>query len=135
MSTTLLIIGAVFAGLAALIHVYIFYMESITWTTPGTWRRFGIGSQEEADTVRPMAYNQGFYNGFLAIGTFAGIILSVSPTMHRAGIALQLFGTLSMVLAATVLIISSPKLARAAVLQGALPLIGIIFTVIGLLVA
>jgi putative membrane protein len=55
--------------------------------------------------------------------------------MHQAGVALQLFATLSMVLAATVLVISSPKLARAAILQGALPLLGIVFTVAGLLAA
>jgi putative membrane protein len=133
--TTLLIIGSVFVGLAALIHVYIFYMESVTWTTPGTWRRFGIRSQEEAETIRAMAYNQGFYNAFLAVGALAGIVLAASPTMHQAGIALELFASLSMVLAATVLVISSPKLARAAVLQGALPLIGIIFIAVGLLAA
>ena len=135
MTTTLLIIGSVFIGLAALIHVYIFYMESVTWTAPGTWRRFGIRSQEEAETIRSMAYNQGFYNAFLAVGALAGIVLAASPVMHQAGIALELFASLSMVLAATVLVISSPRLARAAVLQGALPLIGIIFTAIGLLAA
>ena len=132
MTPTLLIIGSVFAGLAALIHVYIFYMESISWTSPGTWRRFGIASQEDAETIRPMAYNQGFYNAFLAVGVFAGIILASSPTTHQAGVALILFASLSMVLAATVLVISSPKLARAAVLQGALPLIGIVLIAIAL---
>ena len=132
MTSTLLIIGSVFAGLAALIHVYIFFLESVTWTKPGTWRRFGIASQEDAETVRPMAYNQGFYNAFLAIGVFAGIILATSPATHQAGIALILFAALSMVLAATVLVMSSPKLARAAVLQGGLPLIGIVLIAIAL---
>jgi putative membrane protein len=135
MTTTLLIIGSVFVGLAALIHVYIFYMESVTWTAPGTWRRFGIASQEDAETIRPMAYNQGFYNAFLAVGALAGIVLAASPTMHQAGVALELFASLSMVLAATVLVISSPRLARAAILQGALPLLGIIFIAVGLLAA
>jgi putative membrane protein len=133
--TGLLIAGAVFIGLASLIHVYIFWMESVTWTTPGTWRRFGIASQEDADTIKPMAYNQGFYNGFLAVGGLAGIVLAASPSLHQAGVAMELFAALSMVLAATVLVISSPKLARAAVLQGALPLIGIVLTAIGLLAA
>ena len=130
--STFLIVGSIFIGLAAIIHVFIFYMESIAWTAPGTWRRFGIASQEDADTIQPMAYNQGFYNAFLAVGAFAGIILASSPVLQQAGIALELFAALSMVLAATVLIISSPKLARAAVLQGALPLIGIILVVIGI---
>ncbi len=133
--TGLLIAGAVFIGLASLIHVYIFWMESVTWTTPGTWRRFGILNQDEAETIKPMAYNQGFYNGFLAVGGLAGIVLAASPVLHQAGIAMELFAGLSMALAATVLIISNPKLARAAVLQGALPLIGVVLTAIGLLVA
>lgn len=133
--TALLIAGSIFIGLASLIHVYIFWMESVTWTAPGTWRRFGIASQDDAETIKPMAYNQGFYNGFLAIGGLAGIVLAASPLLHQAGIAMELFAGLSMVLAATVLVISSPKLARAAVLQGALPLIGIVLIAIGLLAA
>ena len=131
--TGLLIAGAVFIGIASLLHVYIFWMESVTWTAPGTWRRFGIANQEEAETIKPMAYNQGFYNGFLAVGGLAGIVLAASPTLHQAGIAMELFAALSMVLAATVLVISSPKLARAALLQGALPLVGVVLTVIALL--
>jgi putative membrane protein len=133
--TGLLIAGAVFIGLASLIHVYIFWMESVTWTSPGTWRRFGIADQQEAETIKPMAYNQGFYNGFLAVGGLAGIVLAASSGLHQAGVAMELFAGLSMVLAATVLVISSPRLARAAVLQGALPLIGVVLTAIGLLAA
>jgi putative membrane protein len=130
----LLIAGSIVLGLAALIHVYIFVMESITWTAPTTWRRFGIASQEDAEVIRPMAYNQGWYNAFLAIATVCGLVLAYSPTFAQAGFALLFVGGGSMVLAATVLVISSPALARAAVLQGALPLIGLVLTVIGLLV-
>jgi putative membrane protein len=38
MSGILLVIGIVFATLAALLHVYIFVMESITWSSPKTWK-------------------------------------------------------------------------------------------------
>jgi len=107
MNQALLVAGLVFVGLAALIHVYIFYLESIAWSRPGTWKAFGLRSQADADTVRPMAYNQGY-----------------TPGLEQAGIALVLFSAASMVLAATVLVTSSPKLARAAVLQGAAPLLG-----------
>ena len=31
--------------------------------------------QAAADTIRPMAYNQGFYNLFLAIGAIIGVVL------------------------------------------------------------
>lgn len=133
--TALFVTGAVFIGLAGIVHLYIFFLESISWSSPATWRRFGIGSQEEAETIRPMAYNQGFYNGLLAVEVFAGIILLAGGSLTQAGVALELFGALSMVLAATVLVLSNPRLARAAVLQGALPLIGGVLTVIAALTA
>jgi putative membrane protein len=125
---TLLTVGCVFIGLAAAIHVYIFYLESIAWSKPKTWKTFGLRSQAEADTVKPMAYNQGYYNAFLALGAIAGIVL-IASGLPQAGIALMIFAAGSMVLAATVLITSSPKLARAAILQGAAPLIGIVLVV------
>ncbi len=130
MNQALLIAGLVFVGLAALIHVYIFYLESIAWSRPGTWKAFGLRNQADADTVRPMAYNQGYYNSFLAAGIIVGIVLIVTPGLAQAGITLVLFAATCMVLAATVLITSSPKLARAAVLQGAAPLVGSVLLVL-----
>ncbi|HWH26447.1 MAG TPA: DUF1304 domain-containing protein [Pseudolysinimonas sp.] len=125
------IIGAVFAGLAAVIHVAIFALQSVLWSRPTTWRRFGLGSQRDADVVRPMAFNQGFYNLFLALGAGAGLVLVGVPSLEGAGFAVLLFALLSMVLAATVLITSSPALSRAAMLQGAAPLIGVVLLIVG----
>jgi putative membrane protein len=125
-------LGLVFVGLAAVVHVVIFYFESIAWSQPKIWKRFGLRSQQDADVVKPMALNQGFYNLFLAIGVFVGIILIAAGTTD-AGIAIALFAALSMVAAATVLIISNPKLARAALTQGALPLIGSVLLIVSLL--
>ena len=130
MNSALLVAGSVFVGLAALIHVYIFYLESIAWSKPKTWKTFGLASQSDADTVRPMAYNQGYYNAFLAGGIIVGLILLFTPSTQQAGFALVIFAAASMVLAATVLITSNAKLARAAVLQGAAPLIGIVLLVL-----
>ena len=127
----MIIAACVFAGLAALVHVYIFVIESLQFEKPSTLRTFGI-RREDAAVLKPAFYNQGFYNAFLAIGVFAGIILATSPATHQAGIALILFAALSMVLAATVLVMSSPKLARAAILQGGLPLIGIVLIALAL---
>ena len=124
MNQALLVAGLVFVGLAALIHVYIFYLESIAWSRPRTWKAFGLRTQADADTVRPMAYNQGYYNAFLAAGVIIGIVLIATPGLAQAGVALALFAAASMVFAAVVLITSSPRLARAAVLQGAAPLVG-----------
>lgn len=130
MNQALLVAGLVFVGLAALIHVYIFYLESIAWSKPRTWRVFGLRTQADADTVRPMAYNQGYYNAFLAAGVIIGIVLIATPGLAQAGVALALFAAASMVFAAAVLITSSPKLARAAVLQGAAPLVGSVLLVL-----
>ena len=80
----------VFAGLAALIHVYIFVLESLRFDQPSTWTVFGVRGAEEAAVMRPWAYNQGFYNLFLAIGTAAGIGLTVAGD-HDAGLALVTF--------------------------------------------
>ena len=90
----------------------IFFMESVLRSNPKVWKRFGLTTQDEADVIRPMAYNQGFYNAFLA-----------------------LFATLSMLLASIVLLTSSPKLLRAALIQGAAPLLGIIFLVAAMALA
>ena len=90
------IAASVFVGLAALLHVYIFWMESIGWTRPTVWRRFGVADQAAAEVTRPMAYNQGFYNLFLGLGAALGLVLWW--TGHdTAGRTLVLFCTGSMV--------------------------------------
>jgi putative membrane protein len=134
MSPVFLVIGAIFVAIAALIHVVIFVLESVLWSRPATWKRFGLHSQEEADIVRPMAYNQGFYNVFLALGAGAGLVMIAYANVQAEGIALSIFVLLSMLLAAVVLITSNPKLARAAITQGAAPLVGLVFLVLSLTV-
>jgi putative membrane protein len=130
MSLVLLVIAIVFSALAALLHVYIFVMESVLWMRPATWKRFGLKSQEEASIIRPMALNQGFYNLFLALGIFVAFFLLPHPALRAAGEMLLLFCCASMVAAALVLLISNPKLARAALTQGVLPLIAVISLVV-----
>ena len=115
--------GLIFAGLAALLHVYIFVLESFTWTTPRTRAVFGT-TAEEAQTTKMLAFNQGFYNLFLAIVTAVGITMVVLG--HRSvGAALIFAGVGSMLAAALVLLASSPDKARAAVTQGLFPLIAV----------
>jgi putative membrane protein len=134
MTSAFLILGAVFIAIAALIHLYIFFLESVVWTKPSTWKLFGLKSQSEAEIVKPMAYNQGFYNVFLGVGAGTGLIMIGSTNLPQAGFALALFAAGSMVLAALVLITSSPKLARSAAIQGVAPLLGVIFLVLALAV-
>ena len=135
MTTVFLIIGAVFVGIAGLIHLAIFLFESVLWSRPTTWKRFGVKNQEEADILRPMAYNQGFYNVFLALGAGAGLVMLASSNVQQAGAALSIFVLLSMLLAAVVLLFSNPKLARAAAFPGTAPLIGLIFLIIAITTA
>jgi len=128
---TVLVIGFVVALAAAALHVYIFTMESITWSKPKTWKTFGVKTQEEADIVKPMAFNQGFYNLFLAVAIIIGFIVAIAG-QPLVGTAVALVGAGSMLAAALVLILSNPKLARAAITQGTLPLIAVILLAIGL---
>ncbi len=122
--------GLIFAILAALLHVYIFVMESLTWTSPRTRATFGT-TPETAETTKELAFNQGFYNLFLAIVTAVG--MGAVFTGHRAvGAALVFAGVGSMLAAAAVLLVSSPDKARAAATQGTFPLIAIVLLVIGL---
>jgi putative membrane protein len=132
MNTAFVVLGSLFVFLAALIHLFIFFLESVLWSKPSTWKRFGLKTQEEADIVKPMAYNQGFYNVFLALGAGAGLVMISSTNAVQGGVALSIFALLTMLLASIVLITSNPKLWRAALVQGVAPLLGIIFLVLAI---
>jgi putative membrane protein len=103
--------GLVFAGLAALLHVYIFTMESLTWTSARTRAVFGL-TAEEAETTKLLAFNQGFYNLFLALGAIGGVIAG-----GTGGKAIALFCCGCMVGAGLALIGSQMRLWRGAALQ------------------
>ena len=124
------IAALVFAGLAALLHVYIFVMESLTWTSPRTRATFGT-TAEEAETTRLLAFNQGFYNLFLAVVTVVGII-AIALSHIGIGAALVIAGAGSMAAAALVLVASSPDKARAALIQGTFPAIAVLLLVLAL---
>jgi putative membrane protein len=128
----LLIVGLVLAGVAALIHVYIFYLESFAWTEKRTLATFGMTAQE-AEVTKPLALNQGYYNLFLAIVTGVGIVLTATGST-AAGAALVLAGAGSMFAASLVLVISDPSKRSAALKQGLVPLLAVIAQVIGLTV-
>jgi putative membrane protein len=121
----MIIIATLVVALAAALHVGIFVMESIAWSRPAVWKRFGVADQAAADTTKPLAYNQGFYNLFLAIGAIVGVVL-FGLGLTAAGAALVVFALASMVLAAIVLVTTGPHYWRAAIIQGILPLAGLI---------
>ncbi|MGH1526918.1 DUF1304 domain-containing protein [Leifsonia sp. L25] len=123
------IIGSFLVAAAALVRLAFFAMESMLWSMPAVWRRFRLSSQRDADVVRPMAYNQGFYNLFLAGGTVVGLVLYWT-TLRQVGFGLIFFCGVCMVLASLVLVTTGRRFWGAALLQGALPLAGLILFVV-----
>ena len=128
----MIVAGLVFAALAALLHVYIFWMESLAWDGPQARKTFGVPDAER-EATRAFAFNQGFYNLFLATAALLGVIVTAAGA-PAVGLTLALTGTGSMLAAALVLFVSSPDKRRAAVTQGFLPLLSVVAIVIGLLV-
>ena len=126
----MIVAGLVLTGAAALLHVFIFHLESVVWTTKARGV-FGT-TAAEAEATKEMAFNQGFYNLFLAIVTAVGIVL-VAVDQRDAGAALVLAGAGSMAAAAAVLLLTSPDKRDAALKQGLLPLAGVVLLVVGLL--
>ena len=125
----MVVAGLIAAVLAGALHVYIFVLESLLWTAPRTRATFGT-SIEEARVTKELAFNQGFYNLFLAVVTAAGVV-GVLTGATAVGAALVFAGTGSMALAALVLLLSSPGKARAAIVQGTLPLLAVVLLVLG----
>ena len=118
----------VFALIAALLHVLIFCMESLWFMKPGVYKRFGAKTVEDAESKRLFAFNQGFYNLFLAIGIFIGLGLLHSGGYLQVAQTLILFCTASMFFAGIILIISGGiRMLRAGVIQLLFPLLTWVF--------
>lgn len=126
----MLIASLVLTGLGALVHVFIFYLESIAWTGPRARSTFGT-TEAAAWATKSLAFNQGFYNLFLAISVLVGIVLFAAGEI-AIGATLLFVGAGSMAAAALVLLLSSPDKAGAAAKQGVIPLLGVIALAIGL---
>lgn len=124
-------LGLVLAGIAALIHIYIFVLESFGWTGERARKLFGT-TPEQASTTRELAYNQGFYNLFLAIMVAAGIVFYVLDR-ETIGITLVLAGSTAMAAAGSVLLLSSPEKASSAIKQLTPPLLAVILVAVSLL--
>ncbi|MFC7490730.1 MULTISPECIES: DUF1304 domain-containing protein [unclassified Knoellia] len=124
-------VAFVLAGIAALIHVYIFRLESLAWTDPKTRAVFGT-TPETAEVTKPLAYNQGFYNLFLAIIALIGIAVGAfgPASSDDVSAALILVACGSMVAAALVLVTSDRRKLRAALTQGLAPALAVIALVL-----
>ena len=116
------------ALLAGVVHVLIFCMESLWWTSPKVRARFRQ-TPEQAEATRLFAFNQGFYNLFLAVGTFAGLAL-VLVGHPDSGLTLVSWNCLFMLGAAIVLAASAPQMRRGALIQGAAPFLFLLLRVV-----
>ncbi len=113
------------ALLAAAIHAWFFVLESVRFTRPEVYGRFGLRSAEDAAIVRPMAFNQGFYNLFLAIGIVIGLGL-VAGGQVEGGRAVVLFACACMVGAGVVLLATNRRFLAAASIQALPPLVALL---------
>lgn len=114
----------VFALLAAILHLLIFGAESLWFMRPGVHRRFGAATREAAEACRLFAFNQGFYNLFLALGVLGGLLLLRTGGNTAVARTLVLFGCACMAAAGLVLLVSGGRrMLRAAVLQAAFPIL------------
>ncbi|MCU1472266.1 DUF1304 domain-containing protein [Amnibacterium sp.] len=126
------VVGLVLVAFAAAVHGYVFVLESLRWMRPSTRAVFGLATEDEAATTRLLAFNQGFYNLFLAVVAVIGVVLIASGA-SAAGYALAIAGAGSMIGAGLVLLASSPNLRRAALVQALPPALGLVALGIGAL--
>jgi len=119
------VIAIAAAAIAGLIHVYFFVMESLWFMRPAIYGRFGLDSHDEAAVVKSWAYNQGFYNLFLAAGVAFGLAL-LGVGNVEAGRAVTLFACGSMLAAGIVLFLHDRRFLRAAAIQAVPPLVAVL---------
>jgi putative membrane protein len=119
------LVALVLLGIAALLHVGFFVMESLLWRRPAVYRRFGVNDPDEAAIMAPALFNQGFYNLFLAVGAIVGIALSSTVLVRRHN-DLFVYTALFMVGAAVVLYATDRRRLPGALLQGLPPLLALL---------
>lgn len=110
----------IFALLSAIIHILFFCLESLLWTNPKVQKIFGQ-SAETIDATTLLAFNQGFYNLFFALGMIVGI--AVMEKHKTIGFTLIAYIGSCMLGAAMVLLYSAPKMITGVTAQGLFPAI------------
>jgi len=129
--SALTIVGLVLAGVAALLHLAFFVLESVLFRRPAGRRLFGVRAEHDSPPLRLFAVNQGVYNLALAGVVLVGIAMLVADASSAAGLAVVVAGCSVMVVAGIALAITAPRrMLGAAVVQALPPLL-----VIGALLA
>jgi len=118
------VITQLFAIIAGLFHLAAFAMESLLFRRPQVQRLF-LPRADASPEVVLFAFNQGFYNLFLAAGAIGGVI--AADTGHAGGgRPVTLFACACMVGAGIVLVVSDRKLWRGALGQAVPPLVALL---------
>ncbi|MFB6723608.1 DUF1304 domain-containing protein [Kribbella sp. NPDC056345] len=115
------VVAQVFVVVAGLFHVAIFVMESVLFRKPSTYQRFLVKDETEMNAARPWAFNQGFYNLFLAAGALGGLIAGGDK-----GHAIALFSCACMAGAGIVLVASDRRMVQAAATQALPPILALV---------
>jgi putative membrane protein len=68
--------------LVALLHIYFLVLEMFLWDKPAGRKAFGL-TQEQAQSTKVLAANQGLYNGFLAAGLIWGLSMGGAGTQVK----------------------------------------------------
>lgn len=71
--------AGILVALVALEHLYFLVLEMFLWEKPTGLRAFGQ-TEELAKATKPLAANQGLYNGFLSAGLIWGLCLGSGGT-------------------------------------------------------
>ena len=110
----------------ALIHVYVFFVESFFWGKPRTNRTFGL-RPSEVEPTRVLAFNQGVYNLLLAVAVVVGWFLwgGLFPGTQFAGQVLLGYSLGSIAIVGLTLLASVPRMWAAALLQLVPALLGL----------
>ena len=108
----------IFALLAAIIHALFFCLESLLWTNPKVQKVFGQ-TAETIESTQLLAFNQGFYNLFFALGLVAALV--VMKKNETIAFTLLAYIGSCMVGAALVLLYSAPHMITGFLAQGLPP--------------
>jgi len=114
------------AGLAGLLHLIFFVLESVLWSQPRVQAIFKVETVEVAAILERSMFNQGVYNLALGLGALGAAFFASSSTHGRAARAIGAYCCAFMVLAALALFVSAPGMIRGVLIQGLAPTVALV---------
>jgi putative membrane protein len=118
------LVAQVFGWIAVLFHVAAFVMESLLFDRPAV-QKLLIAKADPSSGVGLWAFNQGFYNLFLAAGPAAGLVAGYLGH-DLVGRTLVIYGCAFMAACGVVLFVSDRRLWRGMLGQSIPPLIALV---------